>query len=79
MQDVETKRPFRVSADGTAGPYLMVPLDQLDDVRLVLNNAGIAHAVSADAIQLDGRPVIAVIDFGRSADPVRIQQALDAA
>ena len=79
MVDVETQRPLKVNTEGTAGPYLMVPLDQLDTVRAVLNKAGVRHSVSRDAIELDGRPIIAIIDFGRSADAERIQSVLDAA
>lgn len=79
MIDIETQERMTVHTEGTAGPYIMVPLDQLDNVLNVLTQAGIGHSVSADAIQLDGRPVIAVVDFGKAADPRRIQTVLDAA
>jgi hypothetical protein len=29
MIDTETKTPLRISTDGDAGPYLMVPITQL--------------------------------------------------
>lgn len=79
MIDVETHKPVRVSTDGDAGPYLMVPLEQLADVRRALREHEIVHFVAEDAIELDGRPVIAIIDFARNADANLIQSALDAA
>ncbi|MGD0767417.1 MAG: hypothetical protein ABSB42_04250 [Tepidisphaeraceae bacterium] len=79
MTDIETKRRLTVNTEGNAGPYLMVPLDQLPEVRNVLQQNGIGHVVAPDAIGLNGRPVIAIIDFGRSADVGRIQAVLDAA
>jgi hypothetical protein len=79
MIDIETRTPLRVSTDGDAGPYLMLPLDQLPDVRRVLSENGIRYAVEEDAIQLDDKPFIAIIDFGIDADVARIQSVLDAA
>jgi hypothetical protein len=57
----------------------MVPLNQLPDVRRVLERNGIKHVVEDDAIQWDDKPVIAVIDFDYHADVAKIQEALDAA
>jgi hypothetical protein len=79
MIDIETRQPVKVNTEGDAGPYLMVPLDQLNEVRLILQERGIAHIVAEDAIQLDGKPMIAIVDFGRRANAVDIQAALDAA
>jgi hypothetical protein len=79
MIDQETQEKLLISTDGDAGPYLMVPLAQLSEIRAILQQHGIAHAVDEDAIQLDGRPVIAVVNFGRRADTARLQQLLDEA
>jgi hypothetical protein len=79
MIDIETQKPLAVSVDGESGPYLMVPLDQLRQVREVLENHGIAHAVEEDAIQWDDKPAIAIVDFRPGADVSRIQAVLDAA
>lgn len=79
MIDVMTRRPFRVSADGVAGPYLMVPVDQLDSVREVLDRGGVRYWVDSDAISLDGEPAITVVNFGRAGDTGRIQAVLDRA
>jgi hypothetical protein len=79
MIDVMTKRPFRVSTDGVAGPYLMVPVDQLDLVKEVLDRGRIRYWVDSDAISLDCEPAITVVNFGRAGDTDRIQAVLDGA
>jgi len=79
MIDIETRQPLKIITEGEAGAYLMVPLDQLADVRRILEERGIAHVVAEDAIQLDDKPTIAIIEFGRGTSPAVIQAALDAA
>jgi hypothetical protein len=79
MIDTETQAPLKISTDGDAGPYLMVPLNQVPAVHHVLEENGIAHAIAEDAIQWDDRPAIAIIDFDVRADVARIQAILDAA
>lgn len=77
MVDVIKKKPLQVSTDGTAGPYLMLPLDDVGRVKGLLDSHGIGHSVEEDAISLDGSPYIAVIDFGLEADADRIQSIFD--
>lgn len=77
MFDQITKERLRVSTDGNAGPYLMVPVTQLDELKVLLEHHKIRYWVDADAISLDGEPAIAVINFGRSGDVNRIQPILD--
>ncbi|MGA2440341.1 MAG: hypothetical protein ABSH08_05255 [Tepidisphaeraceae bacterium] len=79
MEDSETHEQLKVNTEGDAGPYLMVPLEQLDAVRRVLQQNGIAYVVAEDAIELDDRPAIAIVDFGIGADTARIQAVLNAA
>ena len=79
MVDVTTSKPLRVSTDGTAGPYLMLPLDDVVRVKVLLDAHGIYHAVEEDAISIDGSPYITVIDFGLEADADRIQSIFDSA
>ena len=79
MIDEMTQSNLRVSNDGTAGPYLMVPVTQLDTVLAVLNRRTVRYWVDADAISLDNEPAITVINFGRSGDAARIQAILDEA
>ena len=45
MTDTSTKKPLRVSTDSTAGPYIMLPFSQLDEVRQLLDSRGIGYWV----------------------------------
>ncbi len=79
MIDVMTRRRLHVSTDGTAGPYIMVPVSQLVEVRRLLDSHQISYVVEEDAISLDGKPEVAVLDLGKDADVQRIQTILDGA
>ena len=77
MIDSKTRQKIRVSVDGTAGPYIMVPVDQLSHVRQNLDKHTIQYWVDSNAISLDGKPSVTVINFGRSEDPKKVQALLD--
>lgn len=77
MKDVTTKQPLYVSTDGTAGPYIMVPVSQLDAVRQLLRQHHIPHTVDENAISLNGEPEVAVVDLGHGGDAKKVQQILD--
>jgi hypothetical protein len=77
MTDATTKKPLRVSTDGTAGPYIMVPVIQLDEVRGLLDSRRIGYWVEEEAISLNGAPEVAVINLGRGADAAAVQVILD--
>lgn len=79
MTDVTTHQPLQVSTDGTAGPYIMVPLSQLDDVKHLLDGQRVRYWVEENAISWDGSPYIAVINLGREGDAAAVQSILDAA
>jgi hypothetical protein len=79
MIDEMTKDQLRISTDGIAGPYLMVPLAQLARVRERLDRHSVRYWVDADAISLDGRPAVVVVNFGRTGDAARLQALLDEA
>ena len=79
MIDEMTKDSLRVSTDVVAGPYLMLPMVQLDAILAVLDRHKVRYWVDADAISLDNEPAITVINFGRFGDAVRIQAILDEA
>lgn len=79
MIDEMTKDRIRISTDGIAGPYLMVPMPQLVRVRDLLDRHTVRYWVDSDAISLDGKPAIAVINFGRTGDSARIQTLFDEA
>ena len=79
MTDETTNKPLYVSADGTAGPYIMVPVSQLEAVRELLDASEIPYWVDEDAISLDGEPEVSVINLGRDVDPQEVQGILDGA
>lgn len=77
MIDISTKKPLHVSTDGDAGPYIMVPVQQIDDVRRLLDANDIHYWVDEMAVSLDGKPEITVVNLGRGADPEAVQSILD--
>jgi hypothetical protein len=79
MIDALTRKPLHVATDGTAGPYVMVPIDQLSEVRQILDKHRIRYSVDENAISLNGAPEIAVVDFGLGSEPEAIQAILDSA
>jgi hypothetical protein len=48
-------------------------------IRDLLDSRSVRYWVDGDAISLDGRPAIAVVNFGRSGDAAQIQVILDEA
>lgn len=77
MIDKTTREPLRISTDGDAGPYIMVPVAQLAEVRDLLEANDVPHWVDEEAISLDGNPEVAVINLGRGSDVPKIQRLLD--
>jgi hypothetical protein len=79
MIDTETQQRILVHTEGTGGPYIMVPIDQVGAIKQLLQDKHVSFWVDTDAISLDGNPAISVVNLGRGADVARIQQLLDAA
>jgi len=77
MVDMITHKQMTVHNEGEAGPYIMVAVDQLEPIRTLLNEHRIRYWVDEDAISLDGKPEVTVINFGSSIDAGRLQQILD--
>ena len=77
MIDTTTCQPLYVSTDGDAGPYIIVPLAQLDKLKALLDAKKIPYWVDEEAISLDGKPEVAVINLGRGNNPATVQSLLD--
>ena len=77
MIDTSTKKRLHVSDNGDAGPYIMVPVRQIDDVRALLDANTIPYWVDENAISLDGKPEVTVINLGHGADATTVQKILD--
>lgn len=77
MTDATTKKPLRVSTEGTAGPYIRLPVSQLEEVRRLLDGHSIRYWVNENAISWDGGPYFTVINLGREGDAAAVQAILD--
>ncbi len=79
MTDATTQERLRVSTDGTAGPYIMVPVSQLEDVKAILDRNRTHYWVDENAISLNGGPYTSVINLGREGNAQALQAVLDEA
>jgi len=79
MIDCTTKDPLYVSSDGDAGSYIMVPVEQIEDVRRLLDADDVSYWVDEDAISLNGKPEVTIVNLGSAAAPKRVQDILDSA
>jgi hypothetical protein len=77
MKDSATKRPLYVITDGTAGPYIMVPVSQLDKVQRLLDLHRVHYSVEENVVSLNGGPEVAVVNLGRAGDTNGVQKILD--
>lgn len=77
MTDVTTQQRLHVSTEGTAGPYILLPVSQLEDVKRLLDRDGIFYWVEENFISINGAPATAVIDLGRNGDAQAVQAILD--
>ena len=77
MIDTITQKPLSVSTGINAGPYLMVPVKQLNQVRTLFDTNNIRYWVDEQAISLDGKPEITFVNCHRDTNPDRVQQLLD--
>jgi hypothetical protein len=77
MSDTTTREPLTVSTDGGAGPYIMVPIAQLEKVRAVLDTNKVSYWVDDEAISFDGKAEIAVINLPDRSDSMKVQRLLD--
>jgi hypothetical protein len=78
MIDTSTRQRLKISTDGGAAPYLMLPESQLAAVRELLEKNDVPHWVDEETLSMDGGPDIALVNFGREIDPPVVQCLLDA-
>ncbi len=77
MIDISTKKPLYVSTDGDAVPYIMVPVQQIGDVCALLDAKKIPYWVDEEAISLDGKPEVTVVNLRHGVDVRALQTLLD--
>lgn len=79
MIDATTQKPLKVSTEGGVGPFIRLPLDQVDEVKRVLDSHRIYNWVRENSISLNGGPYISVIELGREGNAQVVQEVLDRA
>ena len=79
MIDSATQERVLVHSEGSGGPYIMVPLDQVAEIEEMLRGGGVSFWVDSDAISLDGKPAVSVINLDHGADVDHVQRLLDSA
>jgi hypothetical protein len=79
MIDTRNGKRLQVLDGGAGGPYIRITLDQLDEVRKVLDQEDIPYWVDSMAVSIDGKPAVTVINLGLNNDQGRVQAILDKA
>ena len=77
--DAITQKPLVVSGADTQWPYIRLPLDQVPELRALLDRHGVRHTLRENAISFDGGPYMAAIDFPRGTVAAPIQTILNGA
>jgi hypothetical protein len=77
MTNKTTGSRILVSMEGSAGPYIRLPYNQLDEIKQVLDSHGIPYGVNENIISLSGGPFMAVVTLGRGVDARSVQAILD--
>ncbi len=77
MTDATTHQRVQVSTVGNVGPFIRVPLIQLDEIKKVLDAHHIFYWADENAISFNGRPYVLDVNFGRNGDAAAIQAVLD--
>ena len=77
MIDAVMRKPLTVRTHGTAGPFIGLPVSQMDDVRRLLDGHGIGYTVDEFVISFEGAPEVGTIDLGRGANADAVRSILD--
>jgi hypothetical protein len=77
MPDDQTEIPLRVLSNKIAGPYLRLPVAQLDQIRLRLDREAIPYRVDSHTLSIAGAPETTYVYFGPEGDAARIQAILN--
>jgi hypothetical protein len=77
MIDSITKEPIQVRRYPEAWPYIRLPLDQLEQVKKILDGAGYRYHVPKYALSVNGEPYTVVVSLEHRADVAALQKLLD--
>lgn len=73
-----TTKPLQVLAEGDAGPYIVVPVDQIDEVCALLDAHNISYWVDEEAYSFEGEPEVTFFNLKYGTDAAAVQKILDA-
>ena len=74
--DATTQKPLVVSGADTPWPYIRLPLDQVPELRALLDRHGVAHTLRENAISFDGGPFMAGVYLARDSEATPVQAIL---
>jgi hypothetical protein len=77
MVDKMVNERLRVLTAEDAGPYLVVPVEQLPQIQTLLDANAVRYWADEFAIALEGGKEVIFLNFSRQTDPAFVQQLLD--
>lgn len=77
MIDISTKKPLRVLTNSDTGPYIMVSVKQVDDVRALFDAEKIPYWVDEYAISINNGPEMTVINLKYGTDVSVVRNILE--
>ena len=79
MIDHTSQRKLQVTPAGDAGCYIMLPVEDVEKVRKLLDTTDTNYWVDEGAVSLNGGPFVTVINFPPGTKADAVQQLLDSA
>jgi len=79
MTDTRNGGRLQVLGSGDGSLSIRVAVDQVDEVRKLLDQDEIRYWVDSVAVSVKGRPFVTVIELGFNNDAARVQEILDQA
>lgn len=77
MIDKATGKPMQVLKSKRGAPYLMIPLEQVEDVKKALDRGQFRYWVDEISVSIEGMLPVTFVSFGKPTDPNVVQAALD--
>lgn len=79
MTDAVSKRPVEVRSHDPNWPYILIPYEQLPEVRQLLDRHSIRYEVDEETISINDGPEEIYIDLAHGTDARFVQSLLDKA
>ncbi len=78
MIDQITSRRVTLREGGTAGPYIIVSLEQLGSVESILMDHQIRYWLDESSLSVNGGPEVIFVNLGREHTTAEVQPFFDA-